>query len=249
MADAEIAQLKTCTKCGCEQPLGHFPKDRLRADGLFPWCRGCKSTAAKANYKRNPAPYLDRAAARRRDKPEAMQEWRTANQGRIRTANAKFYAENRDSERERWKRYAAENPGYYKAARLRNIERYRAKARERRATPQGKLNSNVARAILRSLRDGSKAAQHWEGLVGYSLSDLMRHLEQQFQPGMSWDNHGQFGWHIDHIVPLAAFNFAAPDHIDFKRAWALTNLRPLWWQDNLKKHAKLDGPFQPSLAI
>lgn len=75
------------------------------------------------------------------------------------------------------------------------------------------------------------------------------HLERQFLPGMTWENHGRFGWHIDHIIPLSAFNFETPDHIDFKRAWALSNLQPLWWQDNLKKRAKIEGAFQPSLAI
>jgi len=34
-----------------------------------------------------------------------------------------------------------------------------------------------------------------------------------------------------------------------REKWAMENLQPLWAEDNLKKHAKLDRSFQPSLAI
>jgi len=72
-------------------------------------------------------------------------------------------------------------------------------------------------------------------------------LEQQFLPGMSWDNYGE--WHIDHIIPVAVFNYSSVDHIDFSRCWALSNLRPLWAADNLHKNAKLTEAFQPALAL
>src|SRR3546814_9626669 len=63
-------------------------------------------------------------------------------------------------------------------------------------------------------------------------------LERQFLPGMSWDNRGE--WHIDHIRPLCAFEFTSPDDPQFREAWALTNLRPLWARDNLRKGGRLD---------
>lgn len=61
----------------------------------------------------------------------------------------------------------------------------------------------------------------------------MAHLERQFLPGMTWENRGE--WHIDHIRPLCSFQFQTPDCPQFREAWALTNLQPLWAQDNLKK--------------
>ena len=64
----------------------------------------------------------------------------------------------------------------------------------------------------------------------------MTHLERQFLPGMTWGNRGE--WHIDHIVPLASFTFTSPDDPEFRAAWALTNLRPLWAKDNIRKSAK-----------
>lgn len=80
---------------------------------------------------------------------------------------------------------------------------------------------------------------------------MRNHLEAQFAPGMTWENHGNGDgrWHVDHKIPLSAFNYETPDDIDFKRCWALSNLQPMWAADNIKKGAKLTAPFQPSLAL
>ena len=66
---------------------------------------------------------------------------------------------------------------------------------------------------------------------------------------MAWDNYGLHGWHIDHIFPLSVFNYTKPEHIDFKRAWALKNLQPMWAKENYQKHNKLEKPFQPCLPM
>ena len=118
----------------------------------------------------------------------------------------------------------------------------------RSRTPRGKLNNCVHVIICRSLRRGSKKNRTWESLTGYTVDQLKAHLESQFKPGMSWANHGSF-WQIDHEIPISAFNFERPEDSDFKRCWALKNLRPLESKKNLQKRAKLDAPFQPSLTI
>jgi 5-methylcytosine-specific restriction endonuclease McrA len=64
---------------------------------------------------------------------------------------------------------------------------------------------------------------------------------------MSFDNYGE--WHVDHKIPLSAHNYETPDDEDFKRAWALKNLQPMWGPENISKGAKLDKEFQPSLAL
>jgi hypothetical protein len=94
---------------------------------------------------------------------------------------------------------------------------------------------------------GRKNGQRWVDLVGYSVDALKNHLAKQFLPGMSWDNYGE--WQIDHRIPVTAFNIDSFDCIDFKKCWALKNLRPLWRLDNILKYNHLDRPFQPSLAI
>lgn len=110
------------------------------------------------------------------------------------------------------------------------------------------LCQGIATMIGRQL-SGRKGRRKWEDLVGYDLSALTNHIEKQFQPGMSWDNHGRYGWHLDHKIPISAFNFEKAEDIDFKRCWALENLQPLWWRDNITKGDKLQYPFQGSLLM
>jgi len=87
--------------------------------------------------------------------------------------------------------------------------------------------------------------------VGYTLQELKKRIESKFQPGMSWDNWGRGPdkWHIDHIIPISAFNFTSVDDLDFKRCWALKNLQPLWEPQNLSKNNRLEEPFQPGLIL
>jgi hypothetical protein len=81
-----------------------------------------------------------------------------------------------------------------------------------------------------------KRGRRWEAIVGYTVDELRAHLEARFVDGMSWENMGE--WHIDHIRPLASFVFDGPDCPNVKRAWALSNLQPLWAQDNARKGAR-----------
>lgn len=115
-------------------------------------------------------------------------------------------------------------------------------------TSEQRINITIS-ANIRSHLYGKKNGGHWEKLVGYTLEELIQHLSDHFVDGMSWENYGKYGWHIDHIIPMSAFNFETPFDIDFKRCWSLGNLRPLWAEDNLKKCNKLERPMQPSLPI
>lgn len=116
----------------------------------------------------------------------------------------------------------------------------------RKSTVKGKLEGSIRNGITRGLRFGSKNGRSTFSLLGYSLEELRFHLETQFKEGMSWDNYGD--WHIDHKVPLSVFNYSTPDDLDFKRAWALSNLRPLWSKENIAKNNRISEPFQPSFA-
>jgi hypothetical protein len=103
---------------------------------------------------------------------------------------------------------------------------------------QYKLRDVLKRGLNRSLKNKNlkKAASITE-LIGCSLEQLKQYLESKFQPGMSWDNHSRFGWHIDHIKPLVSFDLSNLNKV--KEACHYTNLQPLWWLDNLKKSDKL----------
>lgn len=67
-------------------------------------------------------------------------------------------------------------------------------------------------------------------VLGYSLQELKDHLERSFKEGMSWENYGE--WHIDHIRPLCSFTILSRESEDFKEAWSLQNIQPLWAMEN-----------------
>jgi predicted nucleic acid-binding Zn ribbon protein len=69
--------------------------------------------------------------------------------------------------------------------------------------------------------------------VGLSTKDFFDLLESKFTDGMTWENYGVFGWHIDHIVPCAAFDLSREDHIYL--CFDKANLRPLWHNENIGK--------------
>jgi 5-methylcytosine-specific restriction endonuclease McrA len=80
----------------------------------------------------------------------------------------------------------------------------------------------------------SKRKRHWELIVGYTLSELKSYLEKKFKLGMTWDNYGSL-WHIDHIIPRSSFSYDSLQSDSFKKCWSLSNLQPLWKQENLSK--------------
>jgi hypothetical protein len=111
----------------------------------------------------------------------------------------------------------------------------------------GKHLRMVMRISVRQCLKGEKKRRRTFDLLGYSVEALREHLEKRMAHGMTWSNYGK-AWHIDHIVPMRVFNITSPDDPDFKRAWALSNLRPLWAAENLRKGGRVEKPVQPSLA-
>lgn len=104
------------------------------------------------------------------------------------------------------------------------------------------ISFRISKAFSHRLRESLKTGKNgkkWQSIVGFSVIELRQRLESLFQPGMTWDNYGWRGWHIDHIRPVSSFNFESTDDPEFKECWALTNLQPLWAADNMKKGAKI----------
>lgn len=98
-------------------------------------------------------------------------------------------------------------------------------------------------ALYRSLRSrmryalksqSSKASGRCMQLIGCTSEQLLRHIESQFLDGMSWSN--RIAWHIDHIIPVSAFNLSTVE--GQQSAFHYTNLRPVWAKYNRAKSAK-----------
>lgn len=94
------------------------------------------------------------------------------------------------------------------------------------------------RARLSNTLNGANKADTTKNLLGCTTEELKAHLESQFTDGMSWDNYGTHGWHIDHIIPCSSFDMLDPDQQ--RECFHYTNLQPLWAEDNLRKSDKIE---------
>ena len=99
--------------------------------------------------------------------------------------------------------------------------------------PKFRLDSIMATAIYTAFQ-GDKGGSKWQELVGYTIKDLIKHLEKQFDKKMSWDNYGSY-WAVDHIKPRSLFDYKNPEDQEFKECWALDNLQPMERIANIKK--------------
>ncbi len=97
------------------------------------------------------------------------------------------------------------------------------------------LRARLSNALKKDTKNGSFVKD-----LGCSIKELKFYLEGKFQDGMSWENRGLHGWHIDHVIPLAFFDLT--DREQFLRACHYTNLQPLWAVDNIRKGARVVLP-------
>jgi hypothetical protein len=101
-----------------------------------------------------------------------------------------------------------------------------------RSDPVFRLTRNIRRRVLKVLAGISKSAHTLE-LLGCIPEELWTHLESKFKPGMTWENYGFKGWHVDHIRPCASFDLTDPEQQ--RQCFHYTNLQPLWAKENLSK--------------
>lgn len=91
------------------------------------------------------------------------------------------------------------------------------------------MRTRIVSAIIKGTGKSGSAVRD----LGCTIPELKQYLASKFQEGMSWDNWGMYGWHIDHIIPLSGFDLT--DRVQFLKACHYTNLQPLWAKDNLSK--------------
>jgi hypothetical protein len=155
----------------------------------------------------------ERARAKYAEDPSKVKEraieWSRSNPERNRARSAAWQKNNQDRISERWRRQYANDPEF----RCRSI-----------------LRSMVSRVIKLTKR--GKTSKTFDAL-GYSAGDFMAHIERQFLQGMAWENHGE--WHVDHISSVA--ELTASGVFDPAVINCLSNLRPIWASDNLRKGA------------
>ena len=163
---------------------------------------------------------------------EQVREWRENNPEKVKEYVKKWAKNNPGKNKNRCKKWRENNPEKVK-------EQRRRKYIKLRKILSYKINNAISGGVQRSLK-GNKNGMHWENSTGYTLEELMAHLEAQFEDWMTWENWGKISkkkrtWNIDHIKPQSLFNFTSVDDKEFKECWALENLQPLEAMENIIK--------------
>lgn len=235
-----------CAGCGSIYQRTGIRQRRCRPCGL-----SHKKQHASDNAKRWRQENIERIRERDRERNKKRaeenrrraREWAKANPDKVKEQARRTYLANTERAKAKAKQWAQQNKERRRkisresAARRRaeNPSLFSERKRQLMGSPINRLTHNISELVRRALA-GNKQSRRWETLVGYSVQDLRRHLERQFVGGMSWDNYGR--WHVDHIVPVASFSFSDHDDDEFRRCWAMSNLRPLWASENSSKNAK-----------
>ena len=256
-------EVQVCKTCGHGKPLSEFyvrkETGRHRKD-----CKSCWGAKTKKWARENPEKrkeIVSRSEGKHKSANAARRSaWKKANRDRLNEQQRAWRAANPDKNKAYGRAAYWRNPGRGRQATrdwyLRNRDYALAWASEyakrqdvrdrlsvyrkarRETDPAYAINGRMRGRLREALKRAgtSKGGRSWSSLVGYTVEELRLHLEAQFLPGMSWKN--MHLWEIDHIVPLADFDIKEVGDKEFRAAWSLGNLRPLWTPNNRSKSDK-----------
>lgn len=192
-----------------------------------------------------------------------QKKYRLENKDKIKKDKKEYYENNRDDILSEKKVYYQEHKGesekyhkeYYKKnkEKIKNdvkiynfrddVKKRKQKNRKikRQQNPTHKLRediSNSIRHVLKKKKGGKSILKY----LPYTMEELKKHIEDQFEPWMTWDNWGRYSpkthkenptWQLDHINPHSDFHYENMECDEFQECWALSNLRPLDSEKNI----------------
>lgn len=242
---------KPCRVCGELKVLAKFPKAPKARDGRAHRCYACAYEA-----RGGPSPKdAERAKLWKKGNPERSRELKREHSQRARRregcrplaeirAEAQARQIEQDRHRQTRKQSRAEVPwrvpgltaGERWAIRYKTDPGFNLRERVRTAFRHKREGARIGELLRSNIARGGRSRLA-ERQLGYSISELIRHLERQFTAGMTWPVFMTGAIHIDHIVPLAKFDRSDPQSL--RAAWGLPNLRPMWTSENIAKGARV----------
>ncbi len=250
-------ETKVCTKCLIEKSLDDFYLEKKlyrRSE-----CKTCnikrvskwmelnsekKKETSQNWYKINSEKEIQRSREWKKNNPDKVkdysQKWYENNSKKSIENSSIWKKNNIEKIKEYSKQYRENNiekiMESHKKYRENNPEKIKETLKKSNQKPKRKMSSNIRRRLSQYLKLNiiTKKNKTFE-IVGCTPEFLKEHLEKQFKEGMSWENYGLYGWHIDHIIPLSS----SKTEEEIYQLSYYTNLQPLWAEDNLKKGNKI----------
>lgn len=245
--------VKWCPKCKSLQKVSKFYKSNTK-DGLDSKCKKCSAEFRNKNRQKLNERAKQYYSENKEDKKIWQTNYRNTNPDKVKKSkqtyylnnkkeilakNAKYVEENLDKVRKQHKTYYKENIEKVKKSnkkwRKENLEYSRIYLREKYRNNTLFRLRKICREMVRRTYKNLKLNKNisTRNFLGYTPLELKVHIEKQFKEKMSWDNYGE--WHIDHIIPISQAT-TLEEGIKLSQ---LSNLQPLWAEENLKKYNKI----------
>lgn len=143
--------------------------------------------------------------------------WYSKNTEYQKEYDKKRWSENKDKEKERNSKWRKENYKRWYEDRMKNDILFFVKIKTRWCI----------RSAFKK-KGYTKKSKTFE-ILGIDYKGFKSYIENQFQEGMNWDNHGK--WHLDHKIPIS-WGKTEEDIIKLNH---YSNFQPLWSEENLLK--------------
>jgi hypothetical protein len=230
---------KICKKCKLDLDIECFQKYNTTKNGkIYSYrmqpCKDCKSIYMKNYALTN----LDIIKSKKKiyyhKNINKIKEYRLKNKEHLSKMAKEYRAKNllklRKYDRDYWhKNKTSKLLKYYKWHHLKLLN-----------DPVFKLRNNISKSIFRILKENgsSKKGLSIINFLQYTLKSLRDHIEKQFEDWMTWDNWGMLDasswkWNLDHIIPQSDLPYTSMTDENFKKCWALENLRPYSAKQNI----------------
>jgi hypothetical protein len=216
-------ETKICSTCKEEKLICYFGSHKKTKDGKRTSCKECENKKIKEWRLKNPEKV-------KLQKQRYLKKYPQKNLDR-----GKIYRENNvEKEKERSNKWRENNSGHSLLYYQKNKDKINYNILiKKKNNPIFKLKTHYRTKLNKIL--GSKKDGKTFNIIGCTPQYLKEYLENQFTDGMNWNNHGLFGWHIDHIIPLSS----ADTEEELYKLCHYSNLQPLWAEDNLRKGNKI----------
>lgn len=204
--------MKKCSKCNQEKEYNFFYKKTSSKDGYNNICKECRKEYNTLNIIQTQQYYQENKEQYKINSKKYYEN----NKEKVNKASINFQKTHPHLKKQYEKKWRLNNKEYFKEWRKRN---YHTK-------PKFKLRVILGNRLNEVLKkDKTYKTNSIIDIIGCNLSNLKTHLESQFLPEMSWDNHGEI-WEIDHIKPCASFDLTQEKQQ--KKCFHYTNFQPLF---------------------
>ena len=238
-----IEQTKICTGtigCGKIKPIFYFYKNKNGKYGRSSACIECVNKYHKQysmSHKEEMAAKNKQAYQNNREERlEKQKAYSNAHKEEIKEYSANYYKDNKEDVIEKTKKYASDHrkevAAYKKEWQHNNRDKINKRNAARELVDINFKLSNLLRKRINSVMKGRTKSGSAVRDLGCTIPELLTYFSTLFllhppnpkTGGMiNWDNFGE--WHIDHIIPLAAFDLT--DRVQLLIACNYRNLRPL----------------------